>query len=90
MIERVRAQRIILMLVVGALVLGAAAWGLVTLVATTTPAISLSAGALILGCAVAWLLVQRSRAAHDRAIAATYPSFAPALARRRAEGNIDI
>jgi cbb3-type cytochrome oxidase subunit 1 len=90
MIERFRGRKTVLLLVVGAFVLALVAWGFVTLVATTAPAISLSAGALVVGCAAAWVLVQRSRAAHDRAIAETYPSFAPALARRRAEGNIDI
>jgi drug/metabolite transporter superfamily protein YnfA len=90
MIERFRVQKTVLRLAVGAFVLAIAAWGLVTLVATTAPGISLAAGGLVLGCAVVWLLIQRSRAAHDRAIADTYPSFAPALARRRAEGSIDI
>jgi Flp pilus assembly protein TadB len=62
-------------------------WGAVTLVATTSPVISGAAGAVVLGCGLIWLFVQRSRAAHDREIAATYPSFGPALERRRAEGR---
>jgi hypothetical protein len=91
MIDALRARKgTIIRLIVGALVLALVAWAAVTLLATTSPTISLTAGALILGCVVAWLLVQRSHAAHDRAIADTYPSFAPALARRRAEGNVVI
>jgi Flp pilus assembly protein TadB len=91
MIDALRARKgTIVRLIVGALVLALVAWAAVTLLATTSPTISLTAGALILGCAVAWFLVQRSRAAHDHTIADTYPSFAPALARRRAEGTVVI
>ncbi|MGZ4115344.1 MAG: hypothetical protein ACXVQT_09745 [Actinomycetota bacterium] len=85
MIDRILARK--RTIVLGALAVLVVAWGAVALVATTSPMISITAGAAILVCAVAWAIVQRSRAAHDRAIADNYPSFGPALERRRAEGR---
>ena len=82
--------RAMIRFVTWALLLAIVGWGVVTLLATVSLAISLGAGTVALGCVLAWILVQRSRAAHDRAIAATYPSFGPALARRRAEGSTGL
>jgi hypothetical protein len=81
-------RRTIGRLLAAALAVGAAVWGAVALVTTVSPAISLGTGALILGCGLTYLLIHRSHAAHDRAIGDSYPSFGPALARRRAEGLI--
>jgi hypothetical protein len=74
----------------GALLLMIVGWGVATLIAGVSGALSLTAGVIVLACVLTWLLVHRSHAAHDRSIADTYPSFAAALARRRAEGSIDI
>jgi hypothetical protein len=80
-------RRTIGWLLAAALAVGLAAWGAVALVTTVSPVISLGSGVLILACALTFLLIHRSRVAHDRAIGDTYPSFGPALARRRAEGR---
>jgi hypothetical protein len=81
---------LVLRFLAGALFLMIVGWAVVSLITTVSLAISLTAGVIVLGCVLVWLLLHRSHAAHDRAIADTYPSFAPALARRRAEGSIDI
>jgi Flp pilus assembly protein TadB len=87
MIERLDTRtRWMVVVAAVAVALVVVAWGGVTLMATTGPVITIGAAAVVVGCVLAWLLVERSRAAHDRAIADTYPSFGPALARRRAEG----
>jgi Flp pilus assembly protein TadB len=87
MIERLRNHtRGMILLAAATLGLVVVVWGGFTLMATTGPVVTVIAAAAVLGCGLAWLLVERSRAAHDRAIADTYPSFGPALARRRAEG----
>jgi hypothetical protein len=75
---------------IGAIAAGLVAWAAVAAVTTLTPGLWLAAGAAILACGATYALVRRSRAAHDRAIRDTYPSFAPALARRRAEGNAGV
>jgi hypothetical protein len=78
-------RRTIGRLLAGAIAVGVAVWGAVTLVTTASPVISLGIGVLILACGLTFLLIHRSRVAHDRAILDNYPSFGPALARRRAE-----
>jgi Flp pilus assembly protein TadB len=80
-------RKTVFRLLATAFAIGVVLWGVVTLMATTTPTISVATGALVLGCGLTYLLIQRSRRAHDRAIGATYQSFGPALARRRAEGQ---
>jgi hypothetical protein len=80
-------RRTIGRLLAGALAVGVAVWGAVALVTTVSPVISLGTGVLILVCGLTFLLIHRSHVAHDRAIGADYPSFGPALARRRAEGR---
>jgi hypothetical protein len=80
-------RRTIVRLLAAALAVGAAAWGAVALVTTVSPAISTGTGVVILGCGLTYLLIHRSHVAHDRAIGENYPSFGPALARRRAEGR---
>jgi hypothetical protein len=56
------------------------------LVTATPPIVSITA-LLVLGCGLTYVLVHRSHVAHARAIGATYQSFGPMLARRRAEGQ---
>jgi hypothetical protein len=91
MIERPHLdKKTVLRAVVAVLVSALVARVALALIVSTSTIIWLPGGALLLGCVLAWFLVQRSRAAHDRAIADIYPSFAPALARRRAEGNAEI
>jgi hypothetical protein len=88
MTDRFRTlKRTIVLLALASFAIAAIAWGAVALVTTVTPVISLTTGALILGCGVTYGLIHRSSAAHDRSIRDTYPSFGPALARRRAEAQ---
>jgi hypothetical protein len=83
----IAVRRTIGRLLAGALAVGVALWGAVALVTTVSPVISLGTGVLILACGLTFLLIHRSHVAHDRAIVDNYPSFGPALARRRAEGR---
>jgi Flp pilus assembly protein TadB len=54
------------------------------LVTATPPIVSIGA-AVIVACGLTYLLVHRSHVERGRAIGATYQSFGPMLARRRAE-----
>jgi hypothetical protein len=80
-------RRTIGRLLAAALAVGVAVWGSVALVTAVSPVISLGTGVLILASGLTFLLIHRSHVAHDRAIGDNYPSFGPALARRRAEGR---
>lgn len=80
-------RRTIGRLLAAALAVGVVLWGAVALVTTVSPAISMGAGVLLLACGLTYLLIHRAHVAHDRALGDNYPSFAPALARRRAEGQ---
>jgi hypothetical protein len=73
-------------LLVVALAAAAVAAMAFVLVTATPPIVSIGA-AVIVACGLAYLLVHRSHVQRARAIGATYQSFGPMLARRRAEGQ---
>jgi Flp pilus assembly protein TadB len=73
-------------LLVVALAAAAVALTAFVLVTATPPIISIGA-AVVVACGLTYVLVHRSHVARARAIGATYQSFGPMLARRRAEGQ---